>query len=71
MDESFYFLNNNNGNGNSFFLIKLEREKVIRAELLIAAKPVPVETTSPAAKHRESSLPKLSHRLLLFLLSLG
>lgn len=54
-----------------FFFIKLEREKVTRTEPIIAAKPVPVETTSPAAKHWVLSLLKFSHRLPPFLLGFG
>lgn len=54
-----------------FFLIKWEREKVTRTEPIIAAKPVPVETTSPAAKRWELSPLKFSHRLSPFLLGFG
>lgn len=54
----------------TFYLIKLEREKVTRTEPIIA-KPIPVETTSPAVKHSEPSLLKFSHRLSSFLLGFG
>lgn len=57
--------------GKKTFFFKLEREKVTRAEPIIAAKPVPVETTSPAAKHWERSQMKFSHRLPPFLLGFG
>lgn len=55
----------------TFFSIKLEREKVTRTEPIIAAKPVPVETTSPAAKHWEPSPLKVCHRLSPFFLGFG